>query len=40
MCTSLREGFWPWARTQKEEYPVTWDFSNRPPKNEQEAIFL
>ena len=40
MCTSLREGFWPWARTLKEEYPVTWDFSNRPPKNEQEAIFL
>ena len=40
VCTSLREGFWPWACTQKEEYPITWDFSNRPPKNEHEAIFL
>ena len=40
VCTSLREGFWPWACTRKEEYPITWDFSNRPPKNEHEAIFL
>jgi hypothetical protein len=40
VCTSLREGFWPWAKTQKEEYPVTWDFSDRPPKTEREADFL
>jgi hypothetical protein len=40
VCTSLREGFWPFANTQKEEYPVTWDFSERPPKTEQEAEFL
>ena len=40
VCTSLREGFWPWAHTQREEYPVTWDFSDRPPKNEAEAEFL
>ena len=40
VCVSLREGFWPWAHTQKEEYPITWDYSNRPPKNEHEAIFL
>jgi hypothetical protein len=40
VCTSLRDGFWPWAKTQKEEYPVTWDFSDRPPKTEREAVFL
>ena len=40
VCTSLREGFWPWAKTQKEDYPVTWDFSYRPPKTEHEADFL
>ena len=40
VCVSLREGFWPWAHTQKESYPVTWDFSERPPKTEREADFL
>jgi hypothetical protein len=40
VCTSLRDGFWPWAHTQKESYPVTWDFSDRPPKTEHEADFL
>ena len=40
MCSSFREGFWPWANTQKEEYPITWDFSERPPKSEKEAEFL
>ena len=40
VCVSFREGFWPWADTQKEEYPVTWDYSARPPKTEQEACFL
>ena len=40
MCTSFHEGFWPWAKTQKEDYPVTWDFSQRPPKSEREAEFL
>ena len=38
--TSFREGFWPWANTQKEEYPATWDFSECPPKTECEAGFL
>ena len=28
VCVSFREGFWPWANTQKEEYPTTWDYSN------------
>jgi hypothetical protein len=40
VCVSLREGFWPWAVTQREEYPSTWDFSDRPPKTEREAGFL
>ena len=40
VCISLREGFWPWANTQKDEYPTTWDFSERPPKTEHEAGFL
>ena len=40
ICISLREGFWPWANTQKDEYPTTWDFSDRPPKTEREAGFL
>ena len=40
VCTSFREGFWPWANTQKEDYPVTWDFSECPPKTEREADFL
>ena len=40
VCTSFREGFWPWANTRKEEYPITWDFSKRPPKTEREASFL
>lgn len=40
VCTSLRDGFWPWAHTQKESYPITWDFSDRPPKTEREAGFL
>ena len=40
VCTSFCEGFWPWANTQKEEYLITWDFSERPPKTEREASFL
>ena len=40
VCTSFHEGFWPWANTQKEEYPATWDFSERPPKTERKAGFL
>jgi hypothetical protein len=40
VCISFCEGFWPWATTQKEEYPTTWNFSECPPKTEQEADFL
>jgi hypothetical protein len=40
VCRSLHEGFWSFAHTQKESYPVTWDHSNRPPKTDREAEFL
>jgi len=40
VCVALREGFWPWAHTRLDAYPVTWDFSDRPPKTEREADFL
>ena len=40
VCVALREGFWPWAHTRLDAYPVTWDFSERPPKTEREADFL
>src|SRR6202522_553086 len=40
VCVALREGFWPWAHTNLDTYPVTWDFSHRPPKTEHEADFL
>src|ERR1700678_978806 len=40
VCTSLREGFWPWAHTQRGEYPITWDYSDRSPKDENKAEFL
>ena len=41
VCDSFREGFWPWADTHHDNnYPVTWDHSFRPPKNETEAIFI
>jgi hypothetical protein len=40
VCVALHEGFWPWAHTQKETYPDTWDYSSRPPKSKAEAEFL
>ena len=40
VCTSLRDGFWPWANTQKESYPVMWDFLDCPLKTEHKADFL
>src|SRR5271168_3780726 len=40
VCVALREGFWPWAHTNLGTYPVTWDFSHRPPKTEHAADFL
>jgi hypothetical protein len=40
VCKGLREGFWPWARTPCEGYPLTNDESNPPPLDEKKADFL
>ena len=40
VCISFREGFWPWANMQKEEYPATWDFSECPRKPSVKLIFF
>jgi hypothetical protein len=40
VCKGLREGFWPWARTPCEGYPLTNDESNPPPLDERKANFL
>ena len=40
VCHGLREGFWPWADTLKEGYPITHDASLPTPKNPVEASFL
>jgi hypothetical protein len=40
VCISLHKGFWPWAHTQKDSYPTTWDHFFRPLKTEREAEFL
>jgi hypothetical protein len=40
VCTALREGFWPWADTHTDEYPITHDNSDRPLKSEKERLFL
>ncbi|KIL70715.1 hypothetical protein M378DRAFT_155654 [Amanita muscaria Koide BX008] len=40
VITGLREGFWPFANTQPESYPLTHDASFRPPKTPKERQFL
>jgi hypothetical protein len=40
VCRGLREGFWPWADTHKDGYPVTHDASLPPPRDQREADFL
>ncbi|KIJ38868.1 hypothetical protein M422DRAFT_781282 [Sphaerobolus stellatus SS14] len=40
VCRSLREGFWPWASSQRKEYPITWDNSHRPIKDTRHQNFL
>jgi hypothetical protein len=37
---SLRFGFWPWAETDLEGYPSTWDNSHHPLKTEREMEFV
>jgi hypothetical protein len=40
VCAGLREGFWPWADTMKEGYPLTHDESRPMPSNEVHANFI
>ncbi|KIK75203.1 hypothetical protein PAXRUDRAFT_173487 [Paxillus rubicundulus Ve08.2h10] len=40
VCQGLREGFWPFANTHLNEWPVTWDNSHRPLKTQAEKDFI
>jgi len=40
VCDGLREGFWPFADTHFGEWPLNYDNSFRPPKNDAESNFL
>ena len=40
VCQGLREGFWPWASTQKPGYPVINDEAKPAPVDERKADFL
>ena len=39
VLTGLREGFWPWAEPP-ENYPITNEFPQHAPKNDEERLFL
>ena len=40
VCQGLQEGFWPWADTLKEGFPVTHDESQPMPCNTKQANFI
>jgi hypothetical protein len=40
VCLGLTNGFWPWAITDVESRPLTWDNSSRPFKEEAHASFV
>jgi len=40
VCTGLREGFWPWANTLKDGYPVIHDGSRPTPADPKRAKFI
>jgi hypothetical protein len=40
VCQGLRDGFWPWADTNLPDYPITWDNSHRPLKDDAHKLFL
>ena len=40
VCRALREGFWPYADTKYGDYPTTWDFSEREPRDPEHALFI
>jgi hypothetical protein len=40
VCSGLREGFWPWADTLKNGYPVVYDGSRATPTDTKKAKFI
>jgi len=40
VCQGLREGFWPWASTTKEGYPIINNKSRASPKDTEKVEFL
>ncbi|KZV91665.1 hypothetical protein EXIGLDRAFT_589182, partial [Exidia glandulosa HHB12029] len=40
VCRGLREGFWPNAQTEAGVYPITWDNSDRPIRDDAHLTFL
>ncbi len=40
VCEGLREGFWPWADTQKDGYPDSHREDIGPPLDSDKAAFL
>jgi hypothetical protein len=40
ICAGLCEGFWPWADTLRDSFPVTHDESRPTPSNKKHATFL
>jgi hypothetical protein len=40
VCRGFRGGFWPWADTDKEGYPITWDNSTHPLRDPSHVQFL
>ena len=40
VCAGLRDGFWPWADTLHEKFPVTHDESRPTPSDDRQADFI
>jgi hypothetical protein len=40
VCTGLQEGFWPWADTLKDGYPVIFDGARPTPVDPRKAAFI
>ena len=40
VCVGLREGFWPWADTLDENFPVSHDESRPTPGDDKQATFI
>ncbi|KIK97432.1 hypothetical protein PAXRUDRAFT_136320 [Paxillus rubicundulus Ve08.2h10] len=40
ICNSLHTGFWPWANTSQDEFPLSCDYSYSPPKCSNEVVFI